>query len=90
MSDELTKAKILELAEQNRAHMRMQVIRQADALIDAGWRFEIPRSDQAEVWSWYWRRPPRRKGSKGMFFWSTGQAYNHLMRSQGREPEIFV
>ncbi len=63
---------------------------QVDALIDAGWKFEIPSMpDIMEVWQWAWRRPARRPGSKGMRFASTNQAYQHLRRHINRElPEI--
>ena len=63
--DALTPEKITELAENYREEARLKVMQQSDALIDAGWKWELPRLDQTEVWSWYWRRPPRRKGSKG-------------------------
>jgi hypothetical protein len=65
--------------------LRMQ---QCDALIDAGWRFEIPRATYLETWQWAWRRPPRRKASKGMRFASTQQAYNHLRKLKPKLPEI--
>lgn len=52
-------------------------------LMRAGWRFEIP-GDYADLspMSWYWRRPPRRKNSKGMLYRSTDQALNALRREQ--------
>lgn len=53
---------------------------QADALIMAGWRFELPAIDDPDIFQWYWRRPPRRRGSRGRKYWSTNQAYNALMR----------
>lgn len=59
---------------------------QVEALLAAGWRFELPDVPDPDPWQWYWRRPPRRKGSKGMFFWSTQQAYNALMRERVRKP----
>lgn len=71
------KNKVLESTLQCRKNAVVQV----DALIDAGWKFEIPNSPDSEPWQWQWRRPARRKGSKGMLFWSTNQAYQHLQRS---------
>lgn len=68
----------------DRLHMQ-----QCDALIDAGWRFEIPHSDYLETWQWAWRRPPRRKG-QGMRFASTQQAYNHLRKLKPELPEIYA
>ena len=64
------------------AKLRMETIIQCDFLIDHGWKWELPDGKfDWEAWQWYWRRPPRRKGSKGMKFWSTQQAFNHLSRS---------
>jgi hypothetical protein len=57
---------------------------QAWALIRAGWRFEFPASSDPDVMSWYWRSPPKRKGSKGRFYASTNQAYNALMKGEGK------
>lgn len=54
-------------------------IEQAWDLIKAGWRF-FPVTEDSQVMSWYWRRPPRRKGSKGMLFLSTNQAWMALQR----------
>jgi hypothetical protein len=55
-------------------------------LLAAGWWFELPGGPEAddEIMSWYWRRPPRRKGSRGKLYHSTDQAYNALMRETGR------
>lgn len=51
----------------------------AMALITAGWVFEM--SDYCDdMMSWYWRSPPKRKGSQGRLYRSTDQAYNRLMR----------
>jgi hypothetical protein len=55
---------------------------QADALILAGWRWELPKIDNPDIFQWYWRSPPKRKGSKGRKYWSTNQAHNALMRSR--------
>lgn len=74
----------LALVERTKLQIRANCMPQVDALIDAGWRFELPNSPDSEPWQWYWRRPPRRAGSKGMFFWSTQQAYNALQR----EPKL--
>ncbi len=53
----------------------------------AGWQAELgpghvphPFTGSVDVMSWYWRRPPRRKGSKGRLFLSTNQAYMALKR----------
>lgn len=65
---------------------------QALALWQAGWKSEVanPPSDgfwgQTQIMSLYWRRPPRRKNSKGQLYLSTNQAHNALMREQGRTP----
>ena len=39
-----------------------------------------PFTGNVPVMSWYWRRPPRRKGQKGRFFLSTNQAFNALKK----------
>lgn len=77
-----------EVMLQCRAHCMPQV----DVLIAAGWKFELPeivnRKDgepphmETEPWQWYWRRPARRKGSKGMKFWSTTMAFNALQKQK--------
>lgn len=68
---------------------------QATELWLAGWTSELPKSyntpeareaAKVDVWrrcavmSWYWRRPPRRKNSKGQFYWSTNQAWMAMTR----------
>lgn len=55
------------------------------ALMAAGWQFEVVHECCAEPWQWAWRRPPRRKGSLGMRFAGTNQAYNALMRERGEK-----
>lgn len=68
-----------------RAEWRKAAQPQVWALINAGWRFELPDSLDPEPWQWYWRRPPRRKGSQGRKYLSTQQAYNALMREAAPE-----
>lgn len=60
---------------------------QADALIMAGWKWELPAISDPDIFQWYWRRPPRRKGSKGRKYLSTNQAYSALMREQSRSTK---
>ena len=80
-----------ELAKKTMLQVRRNCLPQVDALLAAGWRYELPeivnRKDDeppstldSEPWQWYWRRPARRKNSPGMKFWSTQMAYNALMR----------
>jgi len=64
---------------------RMETLPQVDALMAANWKFEVPHENATEPWQLYWRRPPRRKNSKGMFFWSTNQAFNALKREQAKK-----
>jgi hypothetical protein len=62
---------------------------QVEALFAAGWLFE-PVSENSEPWQWAWRRPARLKGSKGMRFASTSQAYSVLMKGRNladKQPE---
>lgn len=70
------------LIEQSKHEGRMEAMPQVDALMAAGWKFEIPSQSGTEPWQWYWRRPPRRKGTKGRLFLSTNQAFNALKREQ--------
>lgn len=78
-----------EESKQAMLQVRANCMPEVDALLAAGWRFELPeivnRNDgefhsDTEPWQWYWRRPPRRKGSRGMKFWSTTMAFNALNR----------
>lgn len=70
-------------------------LEQATELWLAGWTSELPesyRTPQAieaakvDAWrkcavmSWYWRRPPRRQGKPGRFYWSTNQAYSAMKK----------
>lgn len=73
--------------EEREAELR--VLQQCDALIDAGWKFEIPHSEYLEPWQWAWRRPPRRLLSQGMRFASTNQAYQHLRKLKPELPPIY-
>ena len=71
------------------ADLRHECMPQVEALIDAGWKYELPelvnRKDgdkkplmETEPWQWYWRAPSKRKGSKGRRYLSTNQAFNAL------------
>lgn len=78
--------------EETMLEVRANCMPQVDALIAAGWKFELPEivnrreGDPARIgtepWQWYWRSPPKRKGSKGRKHWSTQQAYNALKKQQ--------
>ena len=74
------------LVEETKLISRRDCQHQVRALMAAGWVFELPASHDPEPWQWYWRRPPRRKGSKGRRFASTRQAYNALMRDGAPSP----
>lgn len=82
-----------EKVKETMLEVRRNSLPQVDALLQAGWRYELPevvnRKDDkppskldSEPWQWYWRSPPKRKGSKGRKYWSTQQAYNALLRSR--------
>lgn len=87
----MTKEELKAGAEQVKLDLRNASLPEVDALLQAGWKFELPeivnnwKGGETEPWAWYWRRPPRRKNSKGQKFWSTTQAYNALMREKGRQ-----
>lgn len=84
-----------EAVKQTMLRVRENSMPEVNALLAAGWLFELPeivnRKDgqpphmETEPWQWYWRRPPRRKGSKGMKFWSTTMAYNALKRESAEQ-----
>lgn len=60
-----------------REEMDLEDLDQAMELWGAGWTSETPyKAQQIHIMSWYWRRPSKRKGSKGRLFLSTNQAYN--------------
>ena len=80
---------LAELAEQTKLEIRRNCMPQVDALLMAGWKYELPeitnRKDgenftrmDTEPWQWYWRAPAKRKGSKGRRYLSTNQAFNAL------------
>lgn len=77
-----------ESAEEVKLEIRANTMPEVDALLAAGWRFELPEivngwsGNETEPWQWYWRSPPKRKGSKGQKYWSTTQAFNALRRQQ--------
>jgi hypothetical protein len=54
--------------------------KQANELLAAGWTIVLPDSHDAPVMAWYWRRPPKRVGSKGRLFMSTNQAWNAMRK----------
>lgn len=72
--------------------MRKHAATQVDALMAAGWKFELPEivnhnppkhdwsHTSTEPWQWYWRSPPKRPNSKGRRYLSTQQAFNALSR----------
>lgn len=85
------KAAIAVLAEAAKLECRRDDVTQCDALILAGWKFVLPelvnpdmRKFESEPWQWYWRRPARRKGSKGRLFLSTNQAYNAMRKDMAK------
>lgn len=80
-------------AQEVMLEIRADCMHEVDALLAAGWKYELPeivnrkefdqpRMLDTEPWQWYWRRPPRRKNSKGKRFLSTAQAYNALKKEQ--------
>lgn len=83
----LNSPKFKAMVEETKLECRRNCMPQVDALLTAGWRFELPKLQDSEPWQWYWRSPPKRKGSKGRFHWSTTQAYNALMKEKAREGQ---
>ena len=88
----LNNKQLSELVQRNIIECRNNSLPQVDALLQAGWRFELPeivnhnppKHDWShtftEPWQWYWRSPPKRAGSKGRRYLSTSQAFNALQR----------
>lgn len=68
--------------EQGEHESRKADRKQANDLIRAGWRF-FPQGEDDEVMSWYWRSPPKRKGSDGRLYRSTNQAWMAMRRAAG-------
>lgn len=78
-------------AKESLLQCRRNSLPQVDALLMAGWKYELPeivnRKDgeaftrmDTEPWQWYWRSPPKRKGNKGRKYLSTTMAFNALNR----------
>ncbi len=73
----MTEAEWLAKVEEARLESRNACLPAVDALLFAGWKFELPEivnhnppkhnwsSVFSEPWQFYWRSPPKRKGSKG-------------------------
>lgn len=94
MTDEafskLTKEDLDKLGEEAMLQCRRNSLPEVDALLQAGWSFELPEVVNhnppkhdwshtfSEPWQWYWRSPPKRKGKKGRKYLSTTQAFNAL------------
>lgn len=74
------KPSLLDLAAKAcRARGEENSLSEAYELWMAGWTSH-PVTPDSQVMSWYWRRPPRRKGKLGRQFLSTSQAFNALHR----------
>jgi len=72
----------LELAaHQAKLDSREAAMHQVEALMAAGWRFEIVSESGTEPWQWAWRSPPKRANSEGRRYASTQQAFNALTKS---------
>lgn len=59
--------------------------KQADELMGAGWRFEIPSESATEPWQWFWRAPPKRANAQGRLYRSTQQAFNALKKTEPQQ-----
>jgi hypothetical protein len=81
---EALRAHCLEMGKVMMEQNEDKYLAMAGELMLAGWKFEYayvnPPGYEHRAMSWYWRRPPRRKGSKGMLFRSTDQAYRHMQK----------
>jgi hypothetical protein len=78
--------------EQTMLESRIRPQQQCDALMNAGWTWEIPASEHScEPWQLKWRRPSRRPGTKGLLVHSTNQAYQRLRRERPelKLPDVF-
>lgn len=81
--DELDDPAVLaQAAEAVKLEARAAGQREADALMAAGWRFEIPSESATEPWQWYWYAPPKRKNSNGRKYLSTSQAFNAMQKAK--------
>ena len=86
-----------EMVQESILESRNAALPQVDALLQAGWRYELPeivnRKDDeppsknfTEPWQWYWRAPSKRKGRPGRRYLSTNQAFSALTRQSGVTP----
>lgn len=85
----ITPEQVKKIREEERVTHLLQ-LNQCEALIDAGWKFEVNPKYELEIWQWAWRRPPRRKNSPGMRFASTNQAYQHLRKLKPELAPIYA
>lgn len=83
--EDISAEKFKEAVQETILESRRNCMYQVDALMDAGWKFELPEivnntPYETEPWQWYWRRPAKGNRKKGRLFRSTNQAYNALKR----------
>lgn len=84
-----------EMLEETKLESRRACMPEVDALIAAGWLFELPeivnRKEgdpprmETEPWQWYWRAPKKGNRTQGRKYWSTTQAYNALKRQTDKQ-----
>lgn len=79
LNRKLTDDELHQMGKKVMLEIRRASEKDAYELLAAGWMFE-PVTEDSEPWQWYWRAPPKRKGSKGRLYKSTSQAINALRR----------
>lgn len=80
MDDYGTKELLGLLAKAGREEMNTEDFQNhAIELMMAGW---VAVDTTRDVFSWFWRRPPKRIGKPGRLYRSTGQAWNQYQREK--------
>lgn len=76
------------LVRQTIEEARARDMVQVRALLQAGWKLELPEGDyDYEPYQWQWRAPAKRANSRGRKYLSTNQAFNAMNRVQRKESE---
>jgi len=79
------------MTEESVEDFRRETLEQVDALLAAGWYYELPEivnfdrpsRNFSEPWQWYWRAPAKGGRKRGRRYLSTSQAFNAMCRQLG-------
>lgn len=82
MADILDKETFKRLCKQVQDDQTREDMIQVRALLQAGWKYELPGDGDYDPYQWYWRAPPKRANSRGRKYLSTNQAFNAMRKAQ--------